>query len=85
MNVFSNFTWIKNGSAITDTANILQTSGGALLLRNISHNDASDYTCLGITTTDIVGATAVLKVGGEGVISNVFDVCVLKKYINIGV
>lgn len=65
IDALANFTWIRNGTVLTNQRKTFQTTTGVLLVSNVSAVDIGEYICLAQTRSkNILAASATLKIGG---------------------
>ena len=66
IDALANFTWIRNGSVLTNQRKTFQTTTGVLLISNVSAIDTGEYICMAQTRSkNILAASATLKIGGR--------------------
>lgn len=74
IDALANFTWVRNGTVLTNQRKTLQTTTGVLLVSNVSSVDAGEYICLAQTRSkNILAASATLKIGGVEFIIRFFN------------
>ncbi|XP_066923704.1 leucine-rich repeat-containing protein 4B-like [Clytia hemisphaerica] len=63
VNALAEYTWIKNGSVLTNQFKTFQTNTGALFVHNVTEADSGEYICLVKTENATLAGSSIVKVG----------------------